>query len=182
MTLFKHNCKGFTLLEILITVLILSVGLLGIAGLQVTSLKNNHSSYQRTQATLLAYDVVDRMRTNFNAVSLSNYIAKGAYTVTAAGNTHTVNSPVATASCTTTGGCNIAQLASTDVNQWRVLLADKLPGGIGVICLDSTPEDGTDANTHACDDAGTVYAVKIWWNDDKDAAGSLKRFVVRYKP
>lgn len=182
MKIFRYTCNGFTLLEVLISVLILSVGLLGIAGLQVTSLKNNHSSYQRTQATLLGYDVVDRMRANMNAVALSNYIAKGAYTVTPSGTTNTVSAPTATASCGTTSGCSIAAMASTDVNQWRVLLADKLPGGVGVVCLDSTPDDGSSAAVHACDDSGNAYAIKIWWNDDKDAAGSLKRFTVRYLP
>jgi len=160
----------------------MSIGLLGLAGLQVTSLKNNHSAYLRTQATMLAYDAVDRMRTNTNAVSLNNYIAKAAYTVTPSGYTHTVDTPAAAAGCSTTGGCNIAAMANTDINNWRVLLADKLPGGAGVICLDSTPDDGTNATVHGCDDSGVVYAIKIWWNDDRDAAGTLKRFTVRYRP
>ena len=179
---FKDKQRGFTLLEILITVLIMSIGLLGLAGLQVTSLKNNHSSYQRTQVTLLAYDIVDRMRSNPTAIATGNYVAKGSYTVTASGSTHTISAPAATAGCTTTAGCTVSAMASTDINQWRVLLADKLPGGEGVICLDATPDDGTSAGSHSCDNAGTVYAVKIWWNDDKNAAGTLKRFVVRYVP
>jgi len=166
---FKDKQRGFTLLEILITVLIMSIGLLGLAGLQVTSLKNNHSSYQRTQVTLLAYDIVDRMRANPTAISVGNYVA-------------TNNTPAAVAACTTTAGCTIAEMASTDINQWRALLANELPGGVGVICLDSTPDDGSNTTTHACDNAGAVYAIKIWWNDDKDAAGTLKRFVVRYVP
>ncbi len=56
--------EGFTLLEILVAVLVLSIGLLGIAGLQVTGLRFNHSAYARTQATLLAYELADRMRAN----------------------------------------------------------------------------------------------------------------------
>jgi type IV pilus assembly protein PilV len=44
--------------------LILSIGLLGLAGLMASSLRNNHSAYYRTQATWLAYDVIDRMRVN----------------------------------------------------------------------------------------------------------------------
>jgi len=181
MKLFKDNQNGFTLLEVLITVLIMSIGLLGLAGLQVTSLKNNHSSYQRTQVTLLAYDVVDRMRANTIAIATGNYVAKGGYTVSYSGGTHVISAPAATAGCTTTTGCSIAAMASTDINQWRVMLANELPGGVGVICLDSTPDDGSNATTHGCDDAGTVYAIKVWWNDDKDAAGTLKRFVLRYK-
>ncbi|MDN5872573.1 MAG: type IV pilus modification protein PilV [Nitrococcus sp.] len=55
---------GFTLVEVLIALLVLSVGLLGIAGLQLTSLRSNHSAYLRSQATLMAYDILDRMRAN----------------------------------------------------------------------------------------------------------------------
>ena len=55
---------GFTLIEVLIAMLVLAVGLLGLAGLQATSLKNNQSAYNRSQATQLAYDIADRMRSN----------------------------------------------------------------------------------------------------------------------
>lgn len=56
--------RGLTLVEILIALVILSVGLLGLAGLQTLSLKFNTSAYYRTQATQLAYDIADRMRAN----------------------------------------------------------------------------------------------------------------------
>jgi len=54
--------RGVTLLEVLVSIVVLSVGLLGYAGLQTLSLKNNNSAYQRSQATLLTSDIVDRMR------------------------------------------------------------------------------------------------------------------------
>ena len=56
--------RGATLIEVLVAMLILSVGLLGLAGLQMTALQSNHSAYYRSQATLLAYDIIDRMRAN----------------------------------------------------------------------------------------------------------------------
>lgn len=45
-----------------------------------------------------------------------------------------------------------------------------LPGGFGITCLDSTPNDGTwDGTTvnHQCDGLGTAYAIKVWWLDDR---------------
>ena len=60
---------GFTLIEVLIAMLVLAVGLLGLAGLQATSLKNNQSAYNRSQATQLAYDMADRMRANVAGVA-----------------------------------------------------------------------------------------------------------------
>ncbi|MEP5568049.1 MAG: type IV pilus modification protein PilV [Halioglobus sp.] len=56
--------KGFTLIEVLITLIIVAIGLLGLAGLQVTSLKNQMEAYQRAQAILLVEDMVNRARVN----------------------------------------------------------------------------------------------------------------------
>ncbi len=53
---------GATLIEVLVAIVVLSVGLLGLAGLQMTGLQSNHSAYLRSQATLLAYDLADQMR------------------------------------------------------------------------------------------------------------------------
>ncbi|MGH8194796.1 MAG: type IV pilus modification protein PilV [Woeseiaceae bacterium] len=61
------GCRGLTLVEILVALLILSIGLLGLAGLQTLSLRFNTSAYFRTQATTLAYSLADRMRANRQA-------------------------------------------------------------------------------------------------------------------
>ena len=59
----KH-LDGFTLLEVLVALLILSIGLLGLAALQANTLKINHGALQRTQAIFLTYDMMDRLRAN----------------------------------------------------------------------------------------------------------------------
>ena len=56
--------RGFTLVEILVTVVLISVGLLGVAAMQLTTLRGNQDSYVRTQANVLANDILDRMRAN----------------------------------------------------------------------------------------------------------------------
>jgi type IV pilus assembly protein PilV len=53
-----------TLVEVLVTLVLISVGLLGVAALQLTTLKNNQESYVRSQAAMLAADILDRMRSN----------------------------------------------------------------------------------------------------------------------
>lgn len=54
--------RGVTMIEVLVTVIVLSIGLLGLAAMHGVSLKNNHSAYMRSQASLLAYDIIDTMR------------------------------------------------------------------------------------------------------------------------
>lgn len=67
---------GFTLLEVLVAIVILSFGLLGLAGLQAIGLKNNHSAYLRTQANTLANDIFERMRANREAALAGEYDLK----------------------------------------------------------------------------------------------------------
>lgn len=101
--------QGFTLLEVLVSMLIVSIGLLGLAGLTTTSLQNNQSAYQRSQATWLAYDMLDRMRAN-RAVAVT-----GSY--------DTAFSTVPSGSTT----------AAQDLTQWKNTLAAAMPGGQGSI-------------------------------------------------
>jgi type IV pilus modification protein PilV len=86
MTQFKKNRgRGFTLLEVLVAVLVLSFGLLGIAGLLLASVQNNSVSTQRTAATFLAQDMADRMRSNINATKVKdvNGVTQTAYYLSA---------------------------------------------------------------------------------------------------
>ena len=74
--------QGFTLLEVLIALLILSIGLLGLAALQTTSLRSNQMASMRTTATQLAYDMSDRMRANPVGVAAGEYVLAGGTTPT----------------------------------------------------------------------------------------------------
>lgn len=69
----QRRVHGFTLVEVLVALLVLSVGLLGLAGLQLSGLRGNHSAYLRSQASVLAYDVIDRMRANRSAAMNGDY-------------------------------------------------------------------------------------------------------------
>ncbi|MEE9358334.1 MAG: type IV pilus modification protein PilV, partial [Sedimenticolaceae bacterium] len=103
--------RGFSLLEVLISIVVLSVGLLGIAGLQLMSLKMNDSAYCRSQAVVLAEDMLERMRSN-RILAIS-----GDYDYAGANNKKS-------------DGVNTAPIE--DVEQWLKLLKE-LPGGNGKI-------------------------------------------------
>lgn len=99
--------RAFTLLEVLVALLVLSIGLLGLASLQVFGLKFGHQSYERTQATLLIYDLADRMRANPWGVRYGYY-------------TGPIPTSAPTPSCesATLTPCSPAQLAADDLYRW----------------------------------------------------------------
>lgn len=65
----RHHQSGITLVEVLITVFVLAIGLLGTAMLQFMSKRSNFEAVQRTTATLLAHDILERMRANWPAIT-----------------------------------------------------------------------------------------------------------------
>jgi type IV pilus assembly protein PilV len=127
----------------MIALLVLSIGLLGIAGLQVFSLKYNHQSYQRTQATLLINEIVDRMRANREAVQ------SGLYDNVPIGDTYSVYSGFG--SCPAT--CSAAEMFNYDVYNWKKRLQDPgmLATGAGGILFDA---------------ATGLFAITVSWTED----------------
>ena len=89
--------SGSSLIEVLIAVLVVSVGLLGLAGLQTQSLKSNHSSFIRSNVTHMGYDLGERMRL-FEAEALNGDFNTGSARLTAweAGLTNIVGNDVST--------------------------------------------------------------------------------------
>ena len=156
---------GTSLVEVLVAMLILSGGLLGIAGVNAVSLRANQGAYYRTLATTLSTDMIERMRANKTGVDVGGYDdVAGA----------------ATASCFTVASCTPAQMAAQDILSWETQVAALLPAAVSVVCLDSTGNDGT-AVANACDGLGDVYAIKIWWDDDRDGTAE-QRFVTTMQP
>ena len=109
----RQRVRGFSLMEVLVTVLILAIGLLGLAGLQGASIQANHSANLRTQATYLAYEIVDAMRANPTQTAAGNYLV--AYGTMAFG----------------------ADVASIDLAAWRSRVQGLLPAGGSEIILDA---------------------------------------------
>ncbi len=75
----KRRQRGFTLIEVLITLLIIAIGLLGLAGLQMTSLQSQLEAYQRAQAVMLAEEMANRIRSNAPAARAGAYTAGSSY-------------------------------------------------------------------------------------------------------
>lgn len=165
----KTNARGFTLLEILVALVVLSIGLLGLAGLQLTSVTNTRDAYFRSQAVLLSYDITDRMRANLTAVDSSNKF-------------YDAITGTEVAACRTTAGCSAAELATDDVFLWRGVVAASLPGGDAIVCLDSSPDDGASSASAACDGTGDQYVAKVWWDNDRDPTNQSFRLTTVFVP
>jgi type IV pilus assembly protein PilV len=142
-----HKNNGFTLIEVLIAMLILAVGLLGLAALQTHSLKNNQSAYYRSQATQLAYDIADRMRVN---------VASAA--------TYTNGHAAEHKNCLTTDSCTPLEMAEHDLFEWNTAIqAAILPSATGKIKPDLKITGGVKA-----------YIVTIEWDENRDLATDKK--------
>ena len=134
---------GFTLIEVLIAMVILAIGLLGLAGLQATSLRNTQSAYFRSEATQLAYGMADRMRANAANARLlagSAYLGAGTQVDT----------------CKAAPGCTPAQMAQNDVYEWNQYIDNAL----GVRAT------GTIAAVPVA--APTGFTITINWDDNRD--------------
>jgi type IV pilus assembly protein PilV len=107
----RTSQRGTTLIETLVALLVLSIGLLGVAGLQLTSLRNNRSAHLRSQAQVMAYDITDRMRANRNVALAGNYnIAMGA-------------------------SASAGTLVGDDLVRWKQAIAESLPSGDGSVTI-----------------------------------------------
>lgn len=135
--------KGFSLIEVLVAFVIASVGLLGLATVQILSLKNINNTQYRSLATVYAYDMVERMRSNKSAVDA------GAYDSITGGE----NPPNCTA-------CTAAQIAQQDAYMWNAKIKQNiasggLVGGVGTVTK-----------------TGEIFNIVVSWQEQtRDGAG-----------
>lgn len=111
---------GFSMVEVLVSLLVLSLGLLGLAALQSNGMKATHSAHLRSQATIYAHDILDRMRANREAARAGDYdLILSAATP--------VCNPLA------------YDLEDCDRAQWRADLSS-LPDGTGAVTYDAATQ------------------------------------------
>lgn len=123
------------MIDVLVAMVVLSIGLLGLAGLQATGLRYNHGAYLSTQATLQAYDMADRMRANMSGVD------NGDYNNISGIGTLSVNCALANCSLS-------ADMAKYDAYQWNLDNQNLLPSGKGTVAKN-----------------GNLYTITVTWDD-----------------
>jgi type IV pilus assembly protein PilV len=150
----SSRTEGFTLIEVLVSLVILAIGLLGIAKLMLLSSHANDSAYLRSQATELAYEMLDDMRANRQEALPPN----SSYNTAAAA---PVVFPYAGTACVGTACTTATQVAHYDLFQWGMRLdansglvpAGALPNGRGSV---ATVTDGNNQ---------TTVTIVVQWND-----------------
>jgi type IV pilus assembly protein PilV len=147
--------RGIGMLEVLIAVVVLSIGLIGMASLQISGLRFNRDAFLRSQATVLIYDVIEQMR-----IDSVNAIDNGAYSATYA-------------QAQAEAACNPSSLdVSAVTNCWQVYLRERIPGA----SLSVAGPAGTDNNE---------FTVSLTWSDTwratggSDAMNSVQAMVVQ---
>lgn len=134
---------GFSLLEVMIAVVIMSVGMLGIAALQTTSSVFTESSMHRGQAATLAVEIVERMRVNVTEAKAGNYDISGL--------------PTLTINCIgPSKDCSTSEMKDHDLRVWSGRVAALLPSG------DATINSGADNGTDPVD-----ITVTLQWDDSR---------------
>lgn len=134
--------SGVGLIEVLVSVLILGIGLLGIAAMQATALRNSQGSFERAQAVVQSYSILDAMRANRNSALAGDYALGGGMicAVPAAGT-----------------------LAQSDMSRWITSLKDSIGSGAA--------SDTTTCGQVACNGAGQCI-VTVRWDDSRAMEGT----------
>lgn len=142
--------RGMSILEAMVALVVLSLGAIGVAGVQLSTVKFNQVSQQRSVAVHHMVAMTDRMRSNLPGVRAGNYLFTFPY----------VSIPSSIPAAVACGApCSSQQVANRHLNEWLTQLAVALPSGRGTI----TQPGGV----------GAPYVVAVLW-EEKDLTNALR--------
>jgi type IV pilus assembly protein PilV len=169
--------RGFTLFEVLVSILVLALGMLAAAGLQLSAVRTSQQSSIHTLAMTLASDMADRMRSNDVAMDLDD--SSNPFLAVNFQADQDLIEPAAYCNLSTSN-CTPAQLAAFEIYEWEKRLKEAMPTARAVICRDSTPYDTTTSSFKwSCAVSSTAgnnapVTIKIGWQG-KTASGKLDK-------
>lgn len=144
--------KGFSLIEVLVSVFVLTVGVIAASGLHLTALHTAQQSALQTRAIHLAVELAESMRTDLSTLSEHVIALQDDDCMTA------------------TGGCDNHAFASDDMGKWLQRVAQELPAGQARICQDASPWDSASERlSWSCSSGDATakgpFVIKIGWHD-----------------
>ena len=159
--------NGFTLIEILVSLIILSIALLGMAGLQILSIQSTTNALNRSQATMVAYDLAERMKRN-KVAALNNRYDTEIKLVDG----KQKNAP-ASPGCINSG-CTADQLAKQDIREWLENLIDVNAVGLDDSNWRPVITDATAQLTRAPN--SNQFSLIISWQDNSKGTKNTQQF------
>jgi type IV pilus assembly protein PilV len=161
---FRCQQYGFSLLEILISIVVLSFGVLGAVGLQASALQANREARMQSTGVRFADEIAELLQGNHSIAVLKN-AAQNPYLINRSSG-DTATAPACGIPNTNACGSKTA-IAQRDIDEWWARLNDTARSGLAgvraVICFDSAPYDNAGLPRWDCDNAGSTLAIKIGW-------------------
>lgn len=151
MQIKKSDQRGVSFLEVLVAVVILSVGFLATSRMQIMGMRYNQSAFFKSQASIMAADIADRMRSNIAGVDNGEYDAI---------NTESLPSDPG---CMTSG-CDASELAALDINQWGTNIESSLPDGKGEVTRNGNIFEIEVKWDEKVSENVTTQSVRVWLN------------------
>ncbi len=160
--------RGFTLVEVLVSIMVLSFGMLGLVGMQAFALQSNREARLQAQAAMLARELAEMMRGN-KEVGVKTTTADNPYIVSLSSGSM---APATPSYCLSVGnastGCTSAtDIANAEMTDWLARVDNTLPGARVVICFDSAPYNSNGIPQWDCAPSGAaaneIAVIKLGW-------------------
>lgn len=160
--------RGFTLLEVLVAIVVLSFGVLGAVGLQAAALQANKEARYQSAAVALGRELGDLMRGNKD-IAIQTVAANNPYLIDFSGTLPT-DDPACTPCASQT------EVAQFNMRDWLARVDDILPGARVVVCFDASPyTGGTEGLPEwGCTNSGGLAVVKIGWTRQSTNSSSTE--------
>ena len=160
---FSVRCRqhGISLLEVLVAIVVLSLGVLGAVGMQAASMQSTKEVRHQAIAGTMARELAEKMRGN-HAVAIAPTAAANPYLVDTTLDAAPISAPAL--NCYRLPCPLGTDIAKWDVYEWQLRLRDSLPSPRVRICMDATPFAGGGKPRWECSNSGDVAVLKLAWN------------------
>ncbi len=161
--------RGFSLVEVLVSIVVLSFGMLGMVGLQAAALQTTRDAKNQSTAVTMARELAEIMRSN-KQTSIGT--TANPYLGTFTSPLVALTPSYCMIAATTTPCPNPLSVANANMTEWLGRLDSELPGASVTVCLDATPFDAAGLPQWSCSNSGTTVVVKVGWTRAATKSGA----------